>query len=60
MGKSSSSQLYENNVGGEGSNNIPKTENRNADKINKMLDRKTRKKRKKTLILGEPIVENLE
>ena len=55
-----SSDVYKNNDSVEASNNILTTENRKVDKTNKISERKNRKKTKKTLILGESIVKDIE
>ena len=41
-------------------NNILTTENREEDKIDKISDKKTKAKKKKTFILGDTIAKNTE
>ena len=60
IGKPSSSKVCENDVTIETSNRFLTTENRKVDKMNKVSNRKTRKKEKKTSILGDSIVKGIE
>lgn len=53
ISKSSSSEVYKNNVSVKPSNNILTRESRKVNKIN-------REKKRKTLILGDSVVKDVE